>query len=154
MTLHTIHDIIRKDWIVGCERQPRFSRTINRKSIMQKTQEEILAEFLESKKSYFNAPFGVKELLKKRVYRSIKKLQAAVKGGAGFEELRKLSEKLRIPIEPFSRPPSQIKKKTNVAGPFEIWWEVLYAYSKIGIGDSLHEAFEDAKKRILSEKSE
>lgn len=121
---------------------------------MQTTQKEILAEFLKSKRSYFNAPFGVKELLKKKVNRSIKKLQAAVKSGMDFEELRKLSQKLRIPIEPFSRPPSQIKEKNHVAGPFEIWWEVLYAYSKIGIGNSPEEAFDSAKKRILDEKAE
>lgn len=109
-----------------------------------------LQRFLKSDLSYYNAPFELKPLLTKRVAKALAKLQGAVRQNLDFTQLEQLSKEIRLPLSLLERPARQITKKTSNTGPFEIWWEYLYGSRKIGIGNTLEEAFEEAKTLILS----
>jgi hypothetical protein len=111
---------------------------------------KILKGFREGVLPYYDIPSGVKTHMQADFATALTELQDAVRIGVGFEGLKTLSEKLRIPLSELSRPSHQILRKTLVAGPFEIWWKMPTYYSKIGIGNTLSEAFEEAKKNIIS----
>jgi hypothetical protein len=109
-----------------------------------------LKAFLPRRKSNYDVPWNLRPLLQRDEEAAFKQLKQAVANGTTYEELLKLSTELHIPIEKLHRSPSQVSTKNRNAGPFEIWQQSLYSNSKIGIGNTLQEAVDDAVQYFLT----